>query len=74
MFQVFDREKTGFMSIGEFRNVMTTLGEDMTSNETDHMVKDADLKGEGFVNIDGRLNMKFSTRVNGFCTEFSQYM
>lgn len=53
LLQVFDREKTGFMSSSDFRSIMTSLGESMSQGEADRMVKDADRKGEGLVNIDG---------------------
>ena len=59
---MFDREKTGFMSASDFRSIMTSLGESMTEGEADRMVKDADRKGEGLVNIDGlKIFTVFST-------------
>ena len=63
--RVFDREKTGFMSARDFRNAMTSLGESMTDVEADHIVKDADRKGEGFININGAftINVAFNVQV-----------
>ena len=54
LLKVFDREKTGFMSARDFRNVMTNLGESMTDIEADHIIKDADARGEGFININSK--------------------
>lgn len=35
---------------------MTNLGEKLSEEEVDDMIKEADMDGDGMVNYDGRLN------------------
>ena len=51
--QVFDRDGNGYISAGELRQVMTSLGEALTDEEVDAMIKAADLNGDGLVNYNG---------------------
>eukprot|EP00808_Paulinella_micropora_P010527 g46131.t1 len=48
-FEVFDTAKTGKISVGEFKHIVTNLGEKMTEEQADKLVKDADPSGSGFV-------------------------
>jgi len=45
-FEVFDTEKTGKISVGEFRHVITNLGEKMTDAEADELIADANPSGD----------------------------
>ncbi|KAH8355537.1 calmodulin-beta [Drosophila serrata] len=49
-FRVFDKEGTGFIPESEFRHIMKNMGEQMTDDEVDQIVLDADANVEG--NID----------------------
>ncbi|KAH9507179.1 hypothetical protein Btru_056555 [Bulinus truncatus] len=49
-FQVFDRECNGFVSAAELRHVMTNLGEKMSDEEVDEMIREADIDGTGHIN------------------------
>jgi calmodulin len=49
-FRIFDKEGNGFISSSEFRHIMLTLGERLSDEEVDEMIKDADPKGEGEIN------------------------
>ncbi|KAL3512481.1 hypothetical protein ACH5RR_025198 [Cinchona calisaya] len=49
-FQVFDKDRTGFISAAELRQVLTTQGDKMTDEEVDEMLKEADVDGDGQVN------------------------
>merc|ERR1719409_616249 len=49
-FRVFDRDNNGFISATELRHVMTNLGEKLTDEEVDEMIREADIDGDGQVN------------------------
>ncbi|KRX57132.1 Calmodulin, partial [Trichinella sp. T9] len=49
-FQVFDKDKDGFISAAELHYVMTNLGEKLTDEEVQEMIREADLDGDGLVN------------------------
>ena len=53
-FQVFDKDGNGFISAAELRHVMTNLGEKLTDEEVDEMIREADIDGDGQVNYDGK--------------------
>merc|ERR1712013_427951 len=46
-FRVFDKDGNGFISAQELRHVMTSLGEKLTDDEADEMIREADLNGDG---------------------------
>ena len=54
-FKVFDKDGNGFISAAELRHVMTNLGEKLTDEEVDEMIREADVDGDGQVNYDGNL-------------------
>ncbi|PBP22568.1 hypothetical protein BUE80_DR006475, partial [Diplocarpon rosae] len=41
-FKVFDRDNNGFISAAELRHVMTSIGEKLTDDEVDEMIREAD--------------------------------
>ncbi|GAA6083599.1 calmodulin-1a, partial [Tachysurus ichikawai] len=49
-FKVFDKDGNGFITGAELRVVMTNLGEEVTGEEVDEMIKEADKDGDGQVN------------------------
>lgn len=51
--RVFDKNKDGLISSKELRHVMTNLGEKLSEEEVDDMIKEADLDGDGMVNYEG---------------------
>lgn len=54
-FRVFDKDGNGFISAAELRHVMTNLGEKLTDEEVDEMIREADIDGDGQVNYEGYL-------------------
>ena len=58
-FRVFDKDGNGFISAAELRHVMTNLGEKLTDEEVDEMIREADIDGDGQVNYDGELMCSF---------------
>jgi len=51
-FKVFDKDGNGFISAAELRHVMTNLGEKLSDNEVDEMIREADVDGDGQINYD----------------------
>ncbi|TVT99350.1 hypothetical protein EJB05_55283 [Eragrostis curvula] len=51
-FEVLDKDQNGFISPTELRTVMVSLGEKMTDEEVEQMIKEADTDGDGQVNYD----------------------
>ena len=51
-FRVFDRDGTGYISTVELRHIMTTLGEKLSEEEANEMMKIADPNNTGKINYD----------------------
>uniref|UniRef100_T1JDJ6 EF-hand domain-containing protein n=1 Tax=Strigamia maritima TaxID=126957 RepID=T1JDJ6_STRMM len=51
-FRVFDKNGDGFISSSELRHVMTNLGEKLTDDEVEDMIREADIDGDGLVNYE----------------------
>ncbi|KAL2308873.1 hypothetical protein Nmel_005043, partial [Mimus melanotis] len=51
-FRVFDKDGNGYISAAELRHVMTNLGEKLTDDEVDEMIREADCNNDGQVNYE----------------------
>ena len=51
-FKIFDKNGDGFISAPELRHIMTCLGESLTDQEIDEMIKEADVDGDGQINYE----------------------
>merc|ERR1711976_403676 len=56
-FKVFDRDGNQLISAAELRQVMTTLGEKLTDEEVDEMIREADVDGDGQINYEEFVRM-----------------
>lgn len=64
-FKVFDKDGNGYISGAELRHVMTNLGERLTDEEVDEMIREADVDGDGQVNYDGMSELCVSYQLMG---------
>ncbi|XP_008791135.1 calmodulin-like protein 8 [Phoenix dactylifera] len=60
-FKVFDKDQNGYISASELKNVMINLGEKLTDEEVDQMIKEADVDGDGQVNYEEFVRMMKAT-------------
>ena len=51
-FRVFDKDGNGFISAAELRHLMINIGEKLSDDEVDQMIKEADIDGDGQVNYE----------------------
>lgn len=51
-FKMFDKDGNGYISAAELRTVMCNLGEKLTEQEVDDMIKEADVDADGMVNYE----------------------
>ena len=56
-FKVFDSDGNGFINASELRQVMMNLGEKLSEEEVEMMIKEADTNGDGLVNYEEFINM-----------------
>ncbi|CAF4628154.1 unnamed protein product, partial [Rotaria magnacalcarata] len=68
-FRVFDKDGNGYISADELRNVMTSLGEKLTDEEVNQMIREADIDGDEYEKADsdnGKERLPESTVLNIF--------
>uniref|UniRef100_A0A0C9QNL6 Calmodulin n=1 Tax=Wollemia nobilis TaxID=56998 RepID=A0A0C9QNL6_9CONI len=56
-FKVFDKDQNGYISAAELGHVMANLGEKLTAEEIDEMIREADTDGDGQVNYEEFVRM-----------------
>ncbi|XP_059146695.1 calmodulin-A-like [Physella acuta] len=60
-FQVFDKEGKGYIAAEELKRVMSTLGENVTDEELDEMIREADVNGDRKVDFNEFVTMMKTT-------------
>mmetsp|Transcript_10334 Transcript_10334/g.24762 ORF Transcript_10334/g.24762 Transcript_10334/m.24762 type:complete len:159 (+) Transcript_10334:62-538(+) len=50
-FRVFDKDGNGQLSAAELRHVMGTMGEPLTPEEVDELIREADANGDGMIDF-----------------------
>ena len=50
LFQIFDKDGDDYISPQELRSVMTQMGEPVTNDEVDAIIREADTDGDGSIN------------------------
>ena len=74
-FKVFDRDNNGFISAAELRHVMTSIGEKLTDDEVDEMIREADQDGDGRIDCSCKLStLRSSILTSSPDNEFVQLM
>jgi len=56
-FQMFDKDKSGYIDAKEIRTVTTTLGEKLTDKEVEEFMREADIDGDGRLSYNEFVNM-----------------
>lgn len=56
-FKVLDKDGQGVLSSTELRHIMTTLGDALTEDEVDEMIREADIDGDGQINYEEFVRM-----------------
>ena len=51
---VFDKEGTGTITAAHLREIMTSMGEVLSSEEVDEMIQTADTDNDGIVHYEGQ--------------------
>ena len=65
-FQVFDKDMTGFIGVGQLRYILTNLGEKMSDEEVDELLKAVDTSS-GEINYTGELHMPCADKLRLCC-------
>ena len=60
-FCVLDQDSNGYISAADLHHVMTNLGEKLTDEEVDEMIKEADMNRDGEVNYEDDSKVKHCT-------------
>ena len=53
-FNLFDRDGSGAIDSDEIKGIMRKLGERLTDEEVEEIVREIDLDGDGQIDFDGR--------------------
>ncbi|PIA61537.1 hypothetical protein AQUCO_00300812v1 [Aquilegia coerulea] len=60
-FRIYDKDQNGFITATELRQVMASLGDKLTDEQLNEMVREADGDGDGKINYQEFVKMMFAT-------------
>lgn len=63
-FRLYDKDRKGFISPAELRDVMTNFREKWTDEEVNEMISEADIDGDGQVNYEGMYDCMTTCALN----------
>jgi len=61
-FKIFDQHNTGYVQIAELRHVLVSVGEKLSKEEVDGVLKDADSDNDGKINLQDFLRVMKSAK------------
>jgi len=61
-FKVFDKDGNGLISAAELRHIMTNIGEKLTEEEVDEMLREAEVDSDGHINYHEFVKMLVSSK------------
>ncbi|XP_042422258.1 calmodulin-like [Zingiber officinale] len=64
-FRVFDKDQNGFISAAELHHVMKNIGEKLTDDEVNQMIREADTDGDGQINYQEFIKIMMNKREQG---------
>jgi len=65
-FKIFDIDGNGFISADEIKITMRHLGENLTDDEVNDMIKAADKNGDGKIDMNGTLFLNYANILKQF--------
>lgn len=66
-FRVLDKNRRGEIDVDDLRWILKELGDDLTEEEIDEMIRDTDRDGSGFVDFDGEFQPKLPLYIGDTC-------
>jgi len=60
-FKVFDKDNNGTVSANELKHVLKTLGDNVTADEVDELIREADSSGSGTINYEQFIKVMMSS-------------
>ena len=59
-FRVLDKDRSGYITVKELKDIMMKMGEKLTEKEVREMIDEADTNGDGRIDIDEFVDMMMS--------------
>lgn len=73
-FSVFDQDCDGFINTKELKQVMSNLGENLTDDDVEAMIREADKDGDGKISFKGISHFFSNPELSSSIQDFLEYM